>query len=157
MANIRAMGMIKQGVGCMVVIIGAFLLVGACATILVANDDKKSVTNSPGSSESSNPVEQPDRSDPAAMVGNGSFNIGGVDGKEWGVYETIATGSCQWSIRSVSRYREGLIVDTGAGNPGETLTVNIQPDGDVRTFTGEIDDDHRLVFMTNGCGTWRMS
>jgi hypothetical protein len=35
--------------------------------------------------------------------------------------------------------------------------VNIQPDGDVSVWSGEIDDDHRVVFMTNGCGAWRLT
>jgi hypothetical protein len=37
---------------------------------------------------------------------------------------------------------------------GELVRASIQPDGDVSTFTGEIDNDHRIVFMTNGCGAW---
>jgi hypothetical protein len=37
---------------------------------------------------------------------------------------------------------------------GELVRASIQPDGDVSTFTGEIDNDHRIVFVTNGCGAW---
>lgn len=156
MANIHAMGMAKRGIGCMVVLIGTFLLMGACVTILLVTNDTKPA-NSPGTSSAASATEQPDPDDHATMVGNGTFNLGGMDGKDWGVYQATATGNCQWSIRSVARYRPGLILDEGTGGPGEQVTVNVQPDGDVSTFSGEIDDDHRLVFMTNGCGTWSMS
>lgn len=54
--------------------------------------------------------------------------MGGVDGKNWGVYTaTVPAGS------------------------------SIQPDGDVSTWTGMINDDHRIVFMTSGCGAWTAS
>lgn len=89
------------------------------------------------------------------MPGNGTYEMGGMDGKDWGPYEATATGNCQWSIRSVARYRAGLILDEGTAAPGETVRVNIQPDGDVSSTSGMIDDDHRLVFMTNGCGKWQ--
>ncbi|WP_307789611.1 hypothetical protein [Mycolicibacterium baixiangningiae] len=91
------------------------------------------------------------------MPGNGTHEMGGVDGKNWGVYEATATGNCQWSIRSVARYRPGLILDEGAASPGQVVRVNIQPDGDVDSWSGQIDDDHRLVFMTNGCGAWHFA
>ncbi len=78
-----------------------------------------------------------------------------MDGKDWGVYEATATGNCQWSIRSVAPYRPGLILDEGSAAPGEVVRVNIQADGDVSSWDGMIDDDHRLVFMTNGCGKWQ--
>lgn len=55
---------------------------------------------------------------------------------------------------SVARYRPGLILDEGTAAPGEMVRVNIQADGDVSALDGVIDDDHRLVFMTNGCGKW---
>lgn len=82
--------------------------------------------------------------------------MGGVDGKNWGVYTaTVPAGStCQWSIRSVAPYRGGEILDEGQGESGETVQASIQPDGDVSTWTGMINDDHRIVFMTSGCGAW---
>jgi hypothetical protein len=146
--------MVKRGIGCLVVLIGAFFVVGACVTVLIVTTDDKPTNNS-GSAGSVSAAPPADPDDPSDMAGNGTFNLGGVDGKNWGVYEATATGNCQWSIRSVARYREGLILDSGTGIPGENVSVNIQPDGDVNSVTGQIDDDHRLVFMTNGCGSWR--
>lgn len=142
---------VRRALGCMVVLIGAFFAMGACVTILVATNDKKPA----GNGSDTNAAPPPDPSEPSTIVGNGTFNLGGVDGKNWGAYEATATGNCQWSIRSVARYRSGLILDSGSAAPGEKVTVNIQADGDVSAVSGEIDDDHRLVFMTNGCGTWR--
>ncbi|WP_019972010.1 hypothetical protein [Mycobacterium sp. 141] len=133
--------MLKGLLGFAAVLIFAFFALGACVAVLVATSDDDSTT-------------APDPDDHSVMMGNGTFNLGGVDGKNWGVYEATATGNCQWSIRSVARYRPGLILDRGSAAPGEKVTVNIQPDGDVSAISGEIDSDHRLVFMTNGCGTW---
>ncbi|SHQ74720.1 Uncharacterised protein [Mycobacteroides abscessus subsp. abscessus] len=134
--------MMKRLLGFLMVLIGAFLAMGACMTVLVATTDDK-------------PRQQGDPDSPSVMSGNGTFKLGGVEGKNWGVYEARATGNCQWSIRSVARYREGWILDSGTAATGEKVTVDIQPDGDVNSFTGQINDDHRLVFMTNGCGIWR--
>lgn len=133
--------MVKKLLKFGMVLIGAFLAMGACVTVLVANNDKAG--------------QQAGADSPSVFSGNGTFNLGGVEGKNWGVYEATATGNCQWSIRSVARYREGWILDSGTAAAGEKVTVSIQPDGDVNSFTGQIDDNHRLVFMTNGCGTWR--
>ncbi|RIR68506.1 hypothetical protein [Mycobacteroides abscessus] len=133
----------KTLLGFLMVLIGAFLAMGACMTILVATNDDK-------------PGQQASADSPSVMSGNGTFNLGGVEGKNWGEYEATATGNCQWSIRSIARYREGWILDSGTAAPGEKTKVNIQPDGDVNSFTGQIGD-HRLVFMANGCGIWRAS
>lgn len=134
--------MVKWILGGAMALIGAFLALGACVTIFVATSDE-------------DPGAPPDPDSPSVMVGNGTFKLGGVDGKNWGVYAATATGNCQWSIRSVAPYRDGWILDSGTAAPGENVSVNIQSDGDVNSFTGEIDGDHRLVFMTNSCGTWR--
>ncbi len=147
------MGVIKKGVGCGVVLVGGFFLVGGCVAVMVAVSAKITPpqgTTTPGQAAPATPPAD----DHATMPGNGTHEMGGMDGKDWGVYEATATGNCQWSIRSVARYRPGLILDEGAAAPGETVQVNIQPDGDVGTFDGMIDDDHRLVFMTNSCGNW---
>ncbi|WP_255795320.1 hypothetical protein [Mycobacteroides abscessus] len=132
----------KKILGFLMVLIGAFLAMGACMTVLVATTADK-------------PGQQAGADSPSVMSGNGTFNLGGADGKNWGVYEVSAIGNCQWSIRSVARYREGWILDSGTAAAGERVTVDIQPDGNVNSFTGQIDGDHRLVFMTSGCGTWR--
>lgn len=89
------------------------------------------------------------------MPGDGIHNIGGMDGKNWGIWEATAPGQCEWSIREVRTYAAGEITDEGTADPGQTVRVNIQPDGNVSVFTGMIDDDHRIVFMTHGCGAWR--
>jgi hypothetical protein len=148
------MGIVKKGIGCGFVLVGGFFLVGGCVAVMVAvssQDDSSTGTKTPG--QAAPPAASAD--DHATIPGNGTHEMGGMDGKDWGVYETTATGNCQWSIRSVARYRPGLILDEGTAAPGETVQVNIQADGDVGTFDGMIDNDHRLVFMTNGCGKWR--
>ncbi|MCX2716027.1 hypothetical protein OOK62_28725 [Mycolicibacterium sp. J2] len=122
-------------------VFGLFAL-GACVAIFAANSNE-------------NPAAPPDPNSPSVMAGNGTFKLGGADGKNWGVYEATATGNCQWSIRSVAPYRDGWILDSGTAAAGEKVSVNIQSDGDVNSLTGEIDGNHRLVFMTNSCGTWR--
>lgn len=91
-----------------------------------------------------------------SMPGDGTHNMGGVDGKDWGVWRSSGARAtdrpCTWSIRSVARYRGGLVLDSGEAAYGETVTVNIQPDGNVG-LSGMIGD-HRLVFMTHGCAPW---
>ncbi|GLP83640.1 hypothetical protein [Mycobacterium antarcticum] len=93
------------------------------------------------------------------MSHNGTWELGGMDGRDWGVYSsTVPAGStCTWSIRSVARYRPGIVLDEGTAGPGESVRVSIEPDGDVSAISGQIDDDHRLVFMTSGCGRWSMT
>jgi hypothetical protein len=150
------MGIIKKGIGCGVVLVGGFFLVGGCVAVMVAvssQDDSSTGTTTPG--QAAPPA--PPADEHATIPGNGTHEMGGMDGKDWGVYEATATGNCQWSIRSVARYRPGLILDEGTAAPGETVRVNIQADGDVSTWDGMIDDDHRLVFMTNGCGRWQFA
>jgi hypothetical protein len=90
------------------------------------------------------------------MPGNGTYEMGGIDGKDWGVWQAEGAPSavCEWSIRSVARYRGADILDSRQAGPGEKARVNIQADGDVDSSSGEIGD-HRLVFMTHNCGAWR--
>lgn len=114
--------MVKWILGGAVALIGAFLALGACVTILVATSDE-------------DPGAPPDPDSPSVMAGNGTFEFGGVDGKNWGVYEATATGNCQWSIRSVAPYRDGWILDSGTAAPGEIVSVNIQSGGDLNSFT----------------------
>ena len=96
------------------------------------------------------------------MAGNGTHEMGGADGKNWGVWESDGTTgvvpgkNCTWSIRSVAQYRPGIVLDEGEAPAGEIVQVSIEPDGDVNSFDGTIgDDNHRLVFMTNNCGAWK--
>lgn len=91
------------------------------------------------------------------MPGNGTHEMGGVDGKNWGVWEATAPGPCEWSIRAVRTYAAGEILDSGTAAAGERVQVNFQPDGEVSTFSGLIYDDHRIVFMTSGCGEWHLT
>jgi hypothetical protein len=147
------MGIVKKGIGCGVVLGGAFFLIGGCVAVMVAvssQDHPSTGTKQPGQTAEAAPAA----GDHATIPGDGTHQMGGMDGKDWGVYQATAIGSCQWSIRSVAHYRPGLILDEGTAASGEPVRVNIQPDGDVSTFDGTIDDDHRLVFMTNGCGKW---
>ncbi len=147
--------MIKKGVGCAVVLMGTFFLVGGCVVVMVAmsgHHDSSTGPTTPGQAAPAAPTFD----DHATIPGNGTHQMGGMDGRDWGVYQATATGNCQWSIRSVARYRGGLVLDEGSAAPGETVRVNIQPDGDVNTWDGTINGDHRLVFMTNSCGKWQL-
>lgn len=91
----------------------------------------------------------------AWMPGDDTYSMGGVDGRDWGVWTaTVPSGGrCSWSILSVTRYRGTEILDGGSGEPGEQVRVDIEPDGDVGTFDGMIGD-HRIMFRTYGCGPW---
>ena len=152
-ANLKDMSAVSKGIGCAVVLLGGFLLLGACVAIFIGSNTGKNAT-SPSTSGQGAPVAPAD--DHRTMPGNGTYQMGGIDGKDWGVYEATATGNCEWSIRSVARYRPGLVLDSGTAVPGEAVRVNVQPDGDVSSISGEINKDHRLVFMTNGCGVWHL-
>jgi hypothetical protein len=143
----------KPRVGAIVAVVAVAALAYQCGH----NDDKRDDTKSESTPEAAAPTTPTvDAESHSTIPGNGTHNIGGMDGKDWGVYTaTVPAGStCQWSIRSVAPYRPGEILDEGRGAAGEVVRASIQPDGDVSTFTGEIDDDHRIVFMTNGCGAW---
>lgn len=124
---------------------------------LVSQCDHTEKKSGSGSSSSNTATSTPPR-DYESMPGNGTFEMGGAGGKNWGVYTATVpadSSGCQWSIRSVARYRPGLVLDEGAGTPGGTVRVDIAPDGDVGMLDGMIGD-HRLVFMTSGCGPWTM-
>lgn len=83
--------------------------------------------------------------------------LGGVEGRNWGVWESEGasdTGKCEWSIRRVRPDAGADVLDSGQAAPGEKARADIEPDGDVDTSSGEIDA-HRIVFMTSGCLPWR--
>ena len=82
--------------------------------------------------------------------------MGGVDGKSWGMWVSDGPrdGVCSWSIRSVSRYAAADVLDSGESPAGQPVRVDIEPDGDPSSFTGEIGG-HRIVFETQNCGPWK--
>lgn len=90
------------------------------------------------------------------MPGDGTYPMGGVDGKDWGFYQSTGgnQGTCSWSVRRVNPDAGADILDSGEAAAGETSTVNIQPDGHVSIWDGTIDGS-RIVFMTNNCGAWQ--
>ncbi|GJO17870.1 hypothetical protein NJB1507_08390 [Mycobacterium marinum] len=134
-----------------VVVLVIAVVVYACSR---TEDDKQASKGGPtGSSDTtttttSRPYE--------TMPGNGTYNMGGVDGKDWGVWGSDATPSvCIWSIVANSAYSPASILDHGRVEPGEAAQVNIQPLGDTSSITGE-SHGVRLKFITNGCGSWRL-
>lgn len=91
-----------------------------------------------------------------AMPGDGNHPMGGVDGKDWGLWQSTGSSTpCEWSIRVTSPDSGATVLDSGQGAPGQPVRVSIQPFGDVSTMTGEIDGQ-RMVFQTTGCGAWRL-
>lgn len=92
------------------------------------------------------------------MPGDGTYEMGGVDGKDWGLYESAGgsgPGPCTWSIRAVRRYDAAEELASGETPPGEKVSVDIEPDGGVGVWDGMIGD-HRIVFVTNNCGAWQV-
>lgn len=90
------------------------------------------------------------------MPGDGTYSMGGIDGKDWGVWQsTGGAGICDWSVRAVNRYTAGRVFDSGEVGPNTPTRVSIQPLGDTSSITGE-GHGSRLVFMTSGCGSWRL-
>ncbi|AKU45022.1 hypothetical protein FLORINDA_52 [Mycobacterium phage Florinda] len=92
------------------------------------------------------------------IPGDGTHNMGGADGYDWGTYTaTIPPSSpgCTWAVVSIADYRGGETLREGEA-PSGTVRANIQPDG-VSSWTGTINGDHRIVFRTSGCGTWTMT
>jgi hypothetical protein len=144
----------KPRVGAIVAVVAVAFLAYQCGH----NSEKQDDSGPESTTQAAAPTTPPtvEAESHSVIPGNGTHNIGGMDGKDWGVYAaTVPAGStCQWSIRSVAPYRPGEILDEGQGAAGDVVRASIQPDGDVSTFTGEIDNDHRIVFMTNGCGAW---
>ncbi|UXA19487.1 hypothetical protein [Mycobacterium sp. SMC-4] len=92
------------------------------------------------------------------MPGDGYHDIGGVDGKDWGTWQS--TGSprpCEWSIRLTNPYSGATILREGSANPGQSTQVNIAPPGKVSSWTGIIESTGgRVVFATHHCGSWRL-
>jgi len=91
------------------------------------------------------------------MPGDGYHQLGGVDGKSWGVWRsTGSTQPCEWSIRVTDPNGPATILDEGTAGAGESVRVNIQPPGDVSGMTGKLPNGGRVVFVTHGCGEWTL-
>ncbi|MGV7783511.1 hypothetical protein PJN38_24085 [Mycobacterium kansasii] len=125
-----------------------WLMITMCA------DSKRSASDSSSSLSSfTTPAVQPYET----MPGDGTYGMGGIDGKNWGIWQSAGSSSrCQWSIRAVSRYTDGQVLDSGEVGPGVSARVNIQPLGETSLVTGETGG-FRIVFMTGGCGSWRLA
>lgn len=91
------------------------------------------------------------------MPGDGAYDMGGLGGRIWGVWQATAPGprSCSWSIRSFSRYGGANVLHTGEAAPGAPVQVDIEPDGGVGD-SGMIGD-HHIMFQTSGCGAWKLT
>lgn len=88
-----------------------------------------------------------------SIPANGTHQMGGMDGKNWGVWSATAAGDCTWSVRAVFPDAPGEVLQEGTATAGERVRVVINPPGDV-DLDGMVDDTYRLVFMTSGCGPW---
>jgi hypothetical protein len=106
------------------------------------------------------PTRPPAASPPAVtsssydeMPGDGTYQMGGMDGKNWGVWTAVAVEECTWSVRAVTPGAPGQVLNEGTAQRGERVRVAINPSGDV-SLGGMVDDSYRVVFMTNGCGAW---
>lgn len=86
------------------------------------------------------------------IEGDGTHQMGGMGGKNWGVWQARnPTGKCVWSIRLINPYTGAIELDSGGS---ERTRVSVQPPGSV-SLSGEVDGG-RVVFITSGCGTWRL-
>ncbi|WP_235733811.1 hypothetical protein [Mycolicibacterium austroafricanum] len=71
-----------KGIGCGVVLVGGFFLVGGCVAVMVASqDDSSTGMTTPGQAAPAVPPAD----DHATIPGNGTHGMGGMDGKGWGV------------------------------------------------------------------------
>ena len=153
----------KRSLLSLIVLGGLVLLAGSCISSALDRDSGK---DSPASSSRSSAAPAPPTSKtPNAweyIAGNGTHQMGGMDGKNWGEWVSdgttgvVAGGTCTWSIRSIAADRPGEVLDEGESPAGQPVTVSIQPDGDVSMGGSIGPDNHQLVFMTNNCGAWRI-
>lgn len=141
------------------IIIGIGIPVFIFVTMCSNSSDKRSAADKESSTSATTTTARSSAPPQAwkTMPGNGTHKMGGMDGKDWGIWQATAPGDCQWSIRAVRTYTGGEVLYEGTAAPGEVVRVNIQPDGKVAATTGMIDGDHRIVFMTNGCGAWQIA
>lgn len=81
-----------------------------------------------------------------SIPNDGTHKMGGVGGKNWGVWESAgarADDGCEWSVRMIDPQGPATILDEGTAGKGERATVAINPVGDAN-----------LVFVTSGCQPW---
>lgn len=137
----------------------AYLIFGAIAGLAVlglvvgsrGDDDYDAPTAAATTTASTARLPYPHQ----VMPGDGHHNMGGADGKDWGVWESAGgAGPCSWSIRLTSPYTGAAVLREGEST-GQRVRVSIQPTGDVSAFTGEVDGG-RTIFMTHGCGAWTL-
>lgn len=80
-------------------------------------------------------------------IPSGTHEMGGMNGKNWGVWETGGArgdDGCNWSVRMIDPNGPAIVLDEGTAGRGENVRVVVNP------IRGE-----KLVFMTSGCETWK--
>lgn len=142
----------KAGVGSVIVLILAVGWFGS------------QCSGSSSSSSSKSSSSKPTTSTPAAkapyehqhMPGDGYHNIGGIDGKDWGTWQSTGSAKpCSWSIRLTDPYGPATVLREGTADPGRPARVTISPPGDVSSISGVVKaTGGRVVFQTFGCGAW---
>ncbi|OBB33578.1 hypothetical protein A5792_10675 [Mycolicibacterium peregrinum] len=81
-----------------------------------------------------------------SMPNDGTFKMGGVDGKNWGVWKSDgarADDGCEWSIRVIDPNGPAIVLDEGTTGRNQNAQVAINP------VKGA-----NIVFVTNGCQPW---
>lgn len=134
-------------------IVVALVAVGKCGS-----KDRDSGTASDTTSASRPTATAPAAPSPHRyMPGDGYHNMGGIEGKDWGVWRSAGgSGPCEWSIRLVNPYSGALILEEGTAGPGQPAVAEVWPPGDTSAISGKIDGDMRVVFATHGCGAWKL-
>ncbi|OBK77867.1 hypothetical protein A5651_03600 [Mycobacterium sp. 1274761.0] len=135
--------------------VGAALLIGGCSRY---SEEIHTPIAAPSTSLAASPTTETNTSPgPELMPSDGTHKMGGIDGKHWGTWESDGPSGdkiCDWSVRRVNPDAGTDILDSGQAEQGENARTEVQPDGDVDVWTGEIDG-HVIVFMTDGCQPWR--
>lgn len=148
-------GPVRKGVGRPTIIAGsvAAVILGA---MLWEGCTKDADTRSTSTPETTTTLKAPVVSEFEVMPGDGTYNMGGMDGKNWGTWASVpqATG-CVWSVRAVNPQAPAMELDSGMAEPTERARVTINPPGDV-SLGGDIDGTYQVVFITRGCGSWRL-
>lgn len=140
----------KIGVGTVIIVLlGIGWLGSQCS-----KDDKAEKAGAKSSTPTTTTTRAP--LDNEVMRGDGYHQMGGIDGKDWGVW--VSTGSpqpCTWSIRVTDPYGPATILREGTAEPGQPARVAINPPGDISSISGEVKaTGGRVVFQTSGCGSW---
>ena len=125
---------IQQRTKVVAVVAATVLTLVGCSETTTAQDTT--------STKQTTPAPQPWKT----MSGDGTHEMGGVGGKNWGVWESggaKAAEGCEWSVRMIDPYGPAVILDEGSAAVGERARVAINPVGDAN-----------LVFVTSGCQPW---